>query len=118
MMESNEYRNAMTSRIKAVCPDSYRSVCVTDDWYPSFTDAQTGKLYVECYVSCAYYDGEFYAIICFWGGDDFCLGKSFGSSDINEVIKVYRRFKKYAKKVPQGRNLSHILYRDGFSYDF
>lgn len=50
MMESNEYRNAMTSRIEAICPNSYRRIYVTDDWYPSFTDVQTGKLYVECYV--------------------------------------------------------------------
>lgn len=118
MRESDEYINAMTSRIRAICPDSYRRVYVTDNWYPSFTDAQTGKLYVECYVSCTYEDGEFGAVISFWGNDDFCLGKRFDSSDINEVIKMYRRFEKYAKKVPHGRNLQHILYRDGFSYDF
>lgn len=105
MRESDEYRNAMKSRIKAICPDSGRRIYVTDNWYPSFTDAQNGKLYVECYVYCTYVD-------------DFFLGKRFDSSDINEVIKVYRLFKKYAKKVPHGRNLKHILYRDGFSYDF
>jgi hypothetical protein len=118
MKESDERRYAMICRIKAICPDSDRRIYVTDDWYPSYTDAQTGKLYVECYVLCTYYDGEFGAIIAFWGGDDFYLGKRFDSSDINEVIKAYRRFKKYAKKVPHGRNLQHILYRDGFSYDF
>lgn len=82
------------------------------------SDVKTGRLYVDCYVRCRYYDGEFGVIISFWGGDDFVLRKRFDSSDINEVIKVYRRFKKYAKKVPHGRNLQHTLYRDGFSYDF
>ena len=118
MSGSNEYRDAMTSRIKAICPDSDRRIYVTDNWYPSFIDAQTGKLYVECYVYCIYDDREFSTILSFWGGDDFYLGKSFDSSDINEVIKAYRQFKKYAKKVPHGRNLKDILYRDGFSYDF
>ena len=50
MKESDEYRRAMGSRIRAICPDSDRRIYVTDDWYPSFTDVQTGKLYVECYV--------------------------------------------------------------------
>ena len=102
------------AKIQALCPDSCRKVYVVDDWYPSCTEAGTNKLYVDCHVFCCFYDGEFYARIVFFGGDDFGLEKEFSSPNVSEVVKAYRRFRKYAKKLPHNRELAHILYRDGF----
>lgn len=105
-------------KIKALCPNSYRKVYVTDDWYPSYTDDQNGREYVDCSVRCGYHQGEFFVTISFWGADDFGLGKSFAGENMYDVVKVYRNFRKYARKTPHGRNLQTILYRDGFSYDY
>ena len=109
-----ENREAMNNKIMAICPDVMRKVYVKDDWYPSFTERGTNKLYVECEVFCRYDSIGFYTKIVFWGKDDFALEKEYANDDMNEVIKAYREFRKYAKNVPQNKYLQDILYRDGF----
>ena len=108
-----EHRISMINKIKAVCPDSLRKVYVRDNWYPSYKESGTNKLYVECEVICSYFP-KFYTKIIFSGADDFALEKEFESSDMSEVAAMYKKFRKYAANVPQNRDLQAILYRDGF----
>ena len=107
-------RTAMINKIKAICPDSSRKVYVRDDWYPSYREAGTNRSYVNCDVICSFDSSGFYTKIIFWGADDFGLEKEFCSSNMNAVAKMYKRFRKYAKNVPQNRELKSILYRDNF----
>ncbi len=108
-----EHRISMINKIKAVCPDSLRKVYVMDNWYPSYKENGTNKLYVECEVICSY-DTKFYTKIIFSGADDFAMEKEFESSDMSDVVAVYKKFRKYAANVPQNCDLQTILYRDGF----
>ncbi len=108
-----KHRMLMINKIKAICPDSLRKVYVKDNWYPSYKENGTNKLYVKCEVICSYFK-KFYTKIIFSGADDFALEKQFESSDISEVAVVYKKFRKYAANVPQNRDLRTILCCDGF----
>lgn len=114
--EEFERRISMINKIKAVCPDSFRKVYVRDNWYPSYKEGGTNKLYVKCEVICSY-NTKFHTMIVFSGADDFSMAKLFESSDMSDVVAMYKKFRKYAANVPQNYDLKTILYRDGFETD-
>ena len=105
--------------IKSFCPDITKKIEVIDNWYGSYTDSLTGKLYVECSITITQYcDNDYDVIVSFWGNDDFCLGKRFTTDNANEAIKKYKEFKNYVKKLPRGKKLQDVLYKDNFVYDY
>lgn len=104
--------------ISAICPRSKRKVWVSDWWCPSYTDRQTGKMYVWCTIRTGYdeRDNVYFAHICFWGGDDTGMEAWVDSANIDDVIAAYKRYKKFVKKLPKGRALMPILIDNGFGW--
>lgn len=119
-MRNKEKKEVLFMRnIKSFCPDIIKRIEVIDNWYGSYIDPLTGKLYVECTISTIQYnDNDIDVIISFWGNDDFFLGKRFTTDNMDKAIEKYKEFKKYVKKIPRGKKLQDILYKNNFVYDY